>query len=84
MTMSGTRDRGVGGQPPEWRLQPFQQMPSGSKYQVTVNNAGHLAFADGGAFHSCILQQTIVFWDDYLKGQAKSIQSLGACKLTSK
>jgi serine/threonine protein kinase/predicted dienelactone hydrolase len=84
MTMSGTRDRGVGGQPPQWRLQPFQHMPTGDKYQVTVDGADHLAFAVGQRFHPCILRETTAFWDAYLKGQPHSIRSFGACDVTAK
>ena len=84
MTMSGTRDRGVGGEPPEWRTQPYKHMPPGDKYQVTVNGANHLVFAMGKRFHDCILQESTAFWDGYLKGRPKSIQSMGACEVTSK
>ena len=84
MTMSGTRDRGVGGEPPEWRTQPFKQMPGGEKYQVTVKGANHLAFAMGSRFHDCILRESTAFWDTYLKGQPKPIQSFEACEVASK
>jgi len=84
MTMSGTRDRGVGGEPPEWRMQPYKHMPAGQKYQVTVNGATHLAFAVGKRFHQCILSESTAFWDQYLKGQSKGISSQGACDVTSK
>jgi predicted dienelactone hydrolase len=84
LTMSGTKDRGIGGQPPEWRTQPFQHMPAGGKYQVIVNGAEHLTFAVGGRFRACILQETTAFWDTYLKGQAKSIQTSGACEVSAK
>ena len=84
MTMSGTRDRGVGGEPPEWRTQPFKQMPAGEKYQVTVKGANHLAFAMGSRFHDCILRESTAFWDTYLKGQPKPIQSFEACEVASK
>ncbi len=86
MTMSGTKDRGIGGQPAEWRTQPFQHMPAGNKYQVIVNGADHLTFATGGRFRGCILQETIAFWNAYLQGQAKSspMQSSGACQVSAK
>jgi serine/threonine protein kinase/alpha-beta hydrolase superfamily lysophospholipase len=84
MTMSGTKDRGIGGQPAEWRMQPFQRMPAGNKYQVVVNGADHLTFAVGGRFRACILQETTGFWNAYLKGQTKSIQTSGACEVTAK
>ncbi len=84
LTISGTRDRGIAGQPPEWRTQPFQHMPGGGKYQVIVNGADHLTFATGGRFRACILQETTAFWDTYLKGQSKAIQSSGACEVSAK
>jgi serine/threonine protein kinase/predicted dienelactone hydrolase len=84
MTMSGTRDRGVGGEPPEWRTQPYKHMPAGNKYQVMVNGANHLAFAMGKRFQQCILSESTAFWDQYLKGQSKAINSEGACDVTSK
>jgi serine/threonine protein kinase len=84
MAMSGTKDRGIGGQPAEWRMLPFQHMPAGGKYQVTVNGADHLTFAVGGRFRGCILQETIAFWNAYLQGQAKVMQSSGACEVSAK
>ena len=84
MTMSGTRDRGVGGESPEWRIEPYKHMPAGHKYQVTVDGANHLAFAMGKRFHQCILNESRAFWDEYLKGQSKAISSEGGCDVTSK
>ncbi|MBV8208058.1 MAG: hypothetical protein JO041_14830 [Acidobacteria bacterium] len=84
MTMSGTEDGGVNGEPPAWRLQPFQRMPAGQKYQVTVAGARHLSFAVGELFHPCILRETIAFWDAYLRSGKGGIESFGACKVTRK
>jgi len=87
MTMSGTDDRGVNGEPPTWRLEPFQHMPPGDKYQVTVHGANHLTFAIGLRFHECIVQATTAFWDAYLKGDrdARSrLRTVGACEVDAK
>jgi serine/threonine protein kinase/dienelactone hydrolase len=84
MTMSGTRDRGASGEPPEWRTQPFKHMPSGNKYQVLVEGAEHTSFVMGQRFHACILKETIQFWDKYLRGGSGSFQSVDECKLTAK
>jgi serine/threonine protein kinase/pimeloyl-ACP methyl ester carboxylesterase len=84
LTMSGSKDRGIGGQPAEWRMLPFQHMPAGGKYQVLVNGADHLTFAVGGRFRACILQETIAFWGAYLGGQKKPLQSAGACEVKAK
>jgi len=87
MTMSGTQDGGVNGEPPSWRLQPYEHMHPGNKYQVTVNGAGHLSFAVGFRFHRCILRETTAFWDTYLKGDSEAkrhIRSFDACDVDSK
>ena len=84
LTMSGTRDRGIAGQPPAWRTQAYQHMPAGNKYQVIVNAAEHLSFATGQRFHGCIVQTTSAFWDKYLKGRSANIQSVDACDVSTK
>jgi len=85
MTMSGTLDFGIGGQRPSWRLAPFERMPAGDKYQVTVKGAKHLSFATGQEFHDCIASESLSFWNRYLKGNgAQTIESSGACEVTSK
>jgi predicted dienelactone hydrolase len=87
MTMSGTRDSGVNGEAPTWRLQPYQHMPPGDKYQVTVDGAEHLSFAVGFRFHPCIVRESTAFWDAYLKGDAEAknrVRSFGACAVENK
>jgi alpha-beta hydrolase superfamily lysophospholipase len=84
MTMSGTRDRGASGEPPEWRTQAFKHMPPGNKYLVLVDGAEHTSFALGQRFHPCILKETAEFWDKYLRGGSASIQSVDECKVTTK
>jgi len=88
MTMSGTNDSGIGRQSPEWRVEPFNHMPAGDKYQVLLNGGVHLTFAVGGPrFRSCILSLTTAFWDTYLKDlkQAKArIESMGNCTVSAK
>jgi hypothetical protein len=34
LTMSGTHDSGVNVEPPSWRLQPYEHMHPGDKYQL--------------------------------------------------
>ena len=45
MTISGSRDRGVAGESPEWRRIAYDSMPAGDKYLVYVHGATHMAFA---------------------------------------
>jgi predicted dienelactone hydrolase len=88
MTMSGTKDSGVGNESPPWRVEPYQHMPPGDKYHALLNGARHLSFALAGPrFRSCILSVTTAFWDSYLKdvNAAKArIQTTGACMVSRK
>jgi predicted dienelactone hydrolase len=44
MLMTGSKDTGRAGQPPEWRLEPFKFSPAGDKYAVFIEGANHLSF----------------------------------------
>jgi len=44
MIMSGSEDKGALGQPPEWRMTPFQRAPEGDKYCVFIEGANHFSF----------------------------------------
>lgn len=47
MTLTGTRDRGAGGQDVDWKKEPFTFAPEGDKYLVVIDGANHVSF--GGA-----------------------------------
>jgi predicted dienelactone hydrolase len=49
MFMTGSRDKGLSGQPPEWRTEPFNLCPTGHKYLVFIQGATHFTFAAGRA-----------------------------------
>ncbi len=49
MFMTGSRDKGLSGQPPEWRTEPFKFCPPGDKYLVFIEGATHFTFAAGRA-----------------------------------
>lgn len=42
--VTGTEDRGAGGQDPAWRKQPFLRAPAGDKYFVLIEGANHGSF----------------------------------------
>lgn len=44
MTVSGSKDQGLEGKPPSWRMEAFHYMPSGDKYHVLVEGANHFSF----------------------------------------
>ena len=78
MTMSGTLDRGMEGQPAEWRRSAFKHMPAGDKFQVVIEEATHFTFAGnaGERFLRPIEELTTAFWDAYLKDNAKERERL--------
>ncbi len=43
MVVTGTLDKGVKGQDPSWRLDPYQLCPAGGKYAVFIEGASHLS-----------------------------------------
>ncbi|WP_051382620.1 alpha/beta hydrolase family protein [Gloeobacter kilaueensis] len=45
LTITGSEDRGRGGQPPEWRMEPFYNMPPGDKYLIVIEGAPHFGFS---------------------------------------
>lgn len=72
MTITGTRDQGVGGQDAAWRKEPYRFSPPGSKYLVVIDGANHLSFGGGlggrGTDVTDVVKLTsTLFWDAFLK-----------------
>ena len=44
MVMSGSRDRGMEGEEPRWRMEPFEFAPPGDKHSVWIEGATHMSF----------------------------------------
>lgn len=99
MTITGTRDRGVGGQDVDWRKEPHAFSPPGDKYLVVIDGANHFSF--GGALGPRGAEITDVvklgstrFWDawlknsqsarDYLKSERLIEDSGGTCTFEKK
>ena len=76
MLMTGTKDDSViGGATAETRREVYQALPEGSKYELVLKDAEHMAFSDrtarGGEqrdpnHHRVILAFSVAFWDAYL------------------
>ena len=49
LVLTGTRDTELGGLSWQTRLQPFQDMPPGCKWQGVIDGATHMDFGRGGA-----------------------------------
>ena len=87
MTMTGTADANLFTRRVEDRRFAFDHMPAGDKYHVTIRDADHFTFADGGInllrpkvpagrderHHEWIKQLSVSFFDAYLMkdGNAK-------------
>ena len=72
MTMTGTRDQGVGGQGVEWKKEPYTFSPPGSKYLAVIDGANHLSFGGGLGARSSDVTDVVkltstLFWDAFLK-----------------
>ena len=72
MTMTGTRDQGVGGQGVEWKKEPYTFSPPGAKYLVVIDGANHFSFGGGLGVRSSDVTDVVkltstLFWDAFLK-----------------
>jgi predicted dienelactone hydrolase len=72
MTMTGTRDQGVGGQGVEWKKEPYTFSPPGAKYLVVIDGANHFSFGGGLGVRSSGVTDVVkvtstLFWDASLK-----------------
>ena len=84
LTMSGSQDRGLNGEPAAWRQEAFKRMPLHHKFQIVLQGAGHMDFNDrqfdgsrgNTRFHPYIEKATLAFWDAYLKGSQPVQQEL--------
>lgn len=45
MVMTGSKDKGQRGQPPEWRMESFNYSKGDNKYLVFINGANHMSFS---------------------------------------
>jgi predicted dienelactone hydrolase len=85
LVMSGTKDKGLSGQPSDWRLESYDGMPSGAnKNEIVIDGAGHMNFAGVGfdgkvkdpLMNQYIQQATLTFWDAYLKADPMALQDV--------
>lgn len=78
MVMTGSEDRGLSGQDPKWRQEPFKYAPSGDKYLVYLKGAKHLTFAAQreSQFLAPIEKSSLAFWDAFLKDDLAAKNSL--------
>ena len=72
MFVTGTRDRGVGGQDVSWRKEPYGFAPLGDKYLLVIEGANHFSFGGGLRGESSQITKTLsfysdLFWESYLK-----------------
>jgi hypothetical protein len=68
---------------PSWRKIPFDRSPAGDKYHLLIEGANHFSFvghagddADKGAIFSHVKVSSLVFWEAYLKHDAKALDYL--------
>ena len=86
MTITGTRDRGVGGQGVEWRKEPYAFSPPGDKYLVVIDGANHLSFGGGPGRRGSAISDVVKigstrFWDAYLEDSDSALTDLRSERL---
>jgi predicted dienelactone hydrolase len=70
--ITGTQDKGLQGEPPAWRTAPFERLPTGGKWLVSIEGATHLAFTDPMPFNdvpavrAAARRLTLAFFANYL------------------
>lgn len=81
MTITGTRDRGVGGQGVDWKTEPYVFSPTGDKYLVVIDGAGHVSFGGalgprGAEITDVVKLGSTLFWEAYLKDSQTAHKTL--------
>jgi predicted dienelactone hydrolase len=77
MMMTGTKDHSaIGNSTPESRREVYAALPAGSKYELVLKDAQHMAFSDRTLIgkeqrnpnhHNAIKALSTAFWETYLK-----------------
>ena len=91
MCMTGTKDTSpIGNATVETRLQVYQSLPSGNKYQLVLKDGEHSAFSERSLpgdrmrrnpnHHVLIKALSTAFWDTYLKEDSKAKEWLTSDK----
>ena len=86
MTITGTRDQGVGGQGVDWKKEPYQFSPKGDKFLVVIDGANHFSFGGGlgprgSAPTEVVKRCSTQYWDAYLKDSAAAKKYLQSDQL---
>ena len=81
MTITGTRDRGAGGQTVEWKKEPYRLSPPGDKYLVVIDGANHFSFggrlgARTAGVTDAVNALSTHFWDAHLRDSRASREYL--------
>jgi predicted dienelactone hydrolase len=80
LCITGTKDAGLSGEPPEWREQSFRSMPPGGKALAVLDGAEHFTFsggrprrpADPTHLHA-VESLTLSFWSRHLRDEHTSL-----------
>ena len=91
LCVSGTRDGGLQGQPPQWREESFHAMRPPGKALVVVEGAEHFTFSGGRprrladpAHLRDVEAATLWFWNRHLKGVEADFPALHAARVERK
>ena len=88
LCVTGTRDGGVLGEPPEWREDAFRALPPGDHGLLVLDGADHHTFSGGRPRFPALpehLAQTVAatswFWDKHLRGIEAPFPALASARV---
>jgi predicted dienelactone hydrolase len=75
--ITGSKDKGLAGELPSWRLTAYEKLPAGDKYLGWLEGSNHFSFAglprqtaSAERFQEYVKRLSTAFWDAYLKKDA--------------
>jgi predicted dienelactone hydrolase len=89
LEITGTEDRGsFNGEPYQWRVEPFRELPPGDKLLLVLGGADHMSFAGGTvqrpaseAQKALVEEATLAFWEAWLGGDPRALTLLQPASL---
>ena len=82
LCITGSKDEGLRGEPPSWRVEGFEALPLGRKDLAFIEGATHLSFVDAMPFNDLpyvrdiTSRATVAFLDAHLRGDDRDLMAL--------
>jgi predicted dienelactone hydrolase len=91
LCITGTKDQGLSGEPPSWRVESFHAMRGGHNALAVIDGAEHFTFSGGRprrpanpAHLHAIEELSLAFWRRHLRGEKVPLPHLAGVRLLEK